>query len=155
MGDTNKSVKDNKKADDKNKKLGVESGHTTPAKPKRPYSEVANSSAEEMGLLSQQMEELSSEVKSMRDSVNKIMTKDDMKMFIKTTVEEIMNEINKGIDIQIEAKLQEHSKSLNKSIETLKTEKELLRKEIQTESFSKSAGSGCTSIKHSGTNGEL
>ena len=118
--------------DDKTKKLGGASGHTTPAPPKRPFSEVANSSAEEIVLLSQHIEELSSEMKSMKDSVSKMMTKDDMKLFIKTTVEEIMNETNKGIDLQVETKIKEHSKSLNKNIEDLKKENELLRTENHT-----------------------
>ena len=119
MGYSKKSNKEIKKMDDKTKKLGGggASGHTTPAPPKRPFSEVANSSAEEIVLLSQHIEELSSE---MKDSVSKMVIKDDMKLFIKTTVEEIMNEIN--ID----------SKSLNKNIEDLKKENELLRTENHT-----------------------
>ena len=68
--------------DDKGRKLEGASAHTTPAKPKRP----ANSSAEELALLSHQIEDLSTEVKDMKNSVSKVMTKDDMKLFIKTTV---------------------------------------------------------------------
>ena len=87
--------------------------------PRQPSQSAANSSAEELALLSHQIEDLSTEVKDMKNSVSKVMTKDDMKLFIKTTVEEIMNEISKGIDLQIETKIQDHSKSLNKTIEDL------------------------------------
>ena len=132
MDENKKGNKDNRKPDDKSKKPGVTSAHTTPAKSKRPFTEVANSSAEELALLSHQIEEMSSEMKSLKDSVGKIMTKDDMKAFIKSTVEEVMNEINKGIDLQIEAKIKEHSKSLNKNIEDLRKENELLKTENNT-----------------------
>ena len=65
----------------------------------------------------------------MKHSVSKIMTNDDMKQFIKSTVEEIINEINKGIELQIETKIKEHSKSLNKTIKDLKKENGLLQTE--------------------------
>ena len=74
--------KDCKKPDDKGKKPGAVSTHTTPAKPKRTFSEVANSSAEELAILPHQIEEMSTEMKSLKGSVGKIMTKDDMKTFI-------------------------------------------------------------------------
>ena len=127
MDENKKGIKDNRKPEEKIKKPGVTSAHTTPAKPKRPFTEVANSSAEELALLSHQIEEMSSEVKGVKDSVSKIMTKDDMKVFIKSTVEEIMVELYKGLELHIETKLEEHSKSFNKTIEDLKKENELLK----------------------------
>lgn len=67
---------------------------------KRKLSEVANSSAEELVLLNTQMEELSGDMKQIRENVTDLMnksqdmmTKNDMKAFIKSTVEEIMNEM--------------------------------------------------------------
>ena len=72
--------------DDSNKsksRVRAMSGHATPGKPKRPFSEIANSSAEELVSLSQQIDELSSEMKGIKYSVSKIMTKDGIKLFIK------------------------------------------------------------------------
>ena len=132
MEEKKKGSKDSKKIDDKGKKPGAASAHTTPAKTKRPFSEVANSSAEELALLAHQIEDMSSELKSVKESVSKILTKDDMKTFIKSTVEEIMTEIYKGIDLQIETKLREHSKTLNKTIADLKKENDLLKTENHT-----------------------
>ena len=129
MGDSSKNSKDQKKLEGMNRKVGGASAHTTPAKPKRPFTEVANSSAEELALISHQMEDLSSELKELKNNVSQIMTKDDMKLFIKTTVEEIMNEISKGIELQIETKIEEQSKSLNKTIQDLKKESSLLQTE--------------------------
>ena len=93
------------------KKVGTASGHTVQAMAKRKLSEVANSSAEELVLLNIQMEELSGDMKQIRqnvtDLINKsqdMMTKNDMKAFIKRTVEEIMNEINKNIELTIDLK---------------------------------------------------
>ena len=129
MGDSSKNSKDQKKLEGMNRKVGGASAHTTPAKPKRPFTEVANSSAEELALISHQMEDLSSELKELKNNVSQIMTKDDMKLFIKTTVEEIMNEISKGIELQIETKIEEQSKSLNKTIQDLKKENSLLQTE--------------------------
>ena len=83
MSDKVKQGKDNEK-----KKPGISSGHTTPAKPKRPFSEVSNSSAEEITLLSH-MEDLTQELKTIGQNVNELrdksqdmMTKADMKSFI-------------------------------------------------------------------------
>ena len=68
-------------------------------------------------------------MKEVKHSVSKIVTNDDMKQFIKSTVEEIMNEINRGIELQIETKIKEQSKSLNTTIEDLKKENGLLQTE--------------------------
>ena len=72
---------------------------------------------------------MSSEVKGVKDSVSKIMTKDDMKVFIKSTVEEIVVELYKGLELHIETELEEHSKSFDETIEDLKKENELLKTE--------------------------
>ena len=116
MSDKVKQGKDNEK-----KKPGISSGHTTPAKPKRPFSEVSNSSAEEITLLSH-MEDLTQELKTIGQNVNELrdksqdmMTKADMKSFITATVEDIMAEINKNIELTIDIKVKERTKKLEKN----------------------------------------
>ena len=61
------------------KKIGVASGHPTPSKPKRPHphSEVANSSADEIVFLHEQIEEISTDLKLFRDSINSFSDKTD------------------------------------------------------------------------------
>ena len=116
MSDKVKQGKDNEK-----KKPGISSGHTTSAKPKRPFSEVSNSSAEEITLLSHHMEDLTQELKTIGQNVNELrdksqdmMTKADMKSFITATVEDIMAEINKNIELTIDIKVKERTKNLEK-----------------------------------------
>ena len=99
------------------KQSTLSSRHTVPNLPKRSHSEVANSSAEELTLLSNHIEELTSDLKELRESVttlvdknDDIMTKSDMKTFIKATVEGIMCEINKNIEVTIDIKVQEKTK---------------------------------------------
>ena len=130
-------MSDKGKHNDK-KKAGVSSGHTTPAKAKRPFLEVANSSAEELVLLNHQMEELAIELKAVGSSVNDlktktedVMTKSDMKTFIKATVHDIMNEINKNIEMTIEIKVQEKTKKWREEIDMLREENDQLKLKLQ------------------------
>ena len=62
------------------------------------------------------MEEVSTEIKSLMQTVNKLVIKSEsimstgrteMKTFVKSTVEEILNEINSSMDMTIETKVQE------------------------------------------------
>ena len=117
-------------------KPGTGSSHTVQATAKRRIEDVANSSAEELVLLSSQMEHITEELKQMNNNVNglkkkteEMMTKTDMKDFIKSTVEEIMIEINKNIEVTMEIKITEKTDSMKKEIEQLKRDAESLRKE--------------------------
>ena len=116
------------------KKPGVSSDHTTPAKAKRPFKEVANSSAEEIVLLSHQIEELATDLRAVGSSVNDLraktedaMTKSDMKTFIKATVQDIMTEINKNIEVTIDIKVQERTKKWQEEIDMLRVENDQLK----------------------------
>lgn len=121
------------------KKVGSDSSHTTQAPVKRKLSEVANSSAEELVLLSGQMEEVTSEVKQITQSLkdlkarnDNMMTKDEMSNFIKATVEGIMREINQNmeltIDLKVEEKVSEKMKNSEKEIEQLKEKNQQLER---------------------------
>lgn len=128
MSDPNKVKQKDKKA------LGVASGHTTPAKSKRPFVEVANSSAEEITLLSNQIEEVAVELKTVGQNVSKlmnktdsIMSKDDMKVFIKLTVQEIMTEINESVELTVETKINEKTKQLREEVDMLRDENDQLK----------------------------
>ena len=118
----------------KDSKVGAASSHTVQSAAKRKLEQVANSSAEELVLLSTQVEELSGDIKQIKDNMdglmqksNEMMTKADMKTFIKGTVEEIMIEINKSIEMTIETKIKEKTTSLKKDVEQLNKEIESLR----------------------------
>ena len=58
-----------------------------------------------------------------------MMTKADMKTFIKGTFEEIMIEINKSIELTIETKIKERTTSLKKDVDHLNKEIESLLNE--------------------------
>ena len=120
------------------KQSTLSSRHTVPNLPKRSHSKVANSSAEELTLLSNHIEELTSDLKELRESIttivdknDDIMTISDMKTFIKATVEGIMCEINKNIEVTIDIKVQEKTKHLSSEIQLLKDENKTLQAKIQ------------------------
>ena len=127
----------------KDSKVGATSGHTVQASKalrsevsKRPIDEVANSSAEELALLTTHMEELTGDMKQIRDNMNNLMkksddmmTKADMKALIKTTIDEIMTEINKNIEVTIDIKINEKTDTMKKEIEQLNKDIESLRSE--------------------------
>lgn len=119
------------------RKVGSESSHTTQATVKRKLSEVANSSAEELVLLSSQVEEVTSEIKQITQCLKDLkarhddmMTKDEMSNFIKMTVEGIMREINQNmeltIELKVEEKVTEKMKNSEKEIEQLKQKNQQL-----------------------------
>ena len=132
MSDKVKQGKDNEK-----KKPGISSSHTTPAKAKRTFSEVSNSSAEEITLLSHHMEDLTQELKTIGQNVNELrdksqdmMTKADMKAFITATVEDIMSEINKNIELTIDIKVKERTKKFREELDMLREENDHLKIKI-------------------------
>lgn len=137
---TDPKSKPNKQHEKKEKeKVGSASVHTTPARAKRPLSEVANSSAEEIVMLSTQMEEISTDLKELSQNVSTLMnksetmmTKQDMKTFIATTVEEIMVEINKNIEVTIELKVNEKTKKLSDDVKLLQDENNDLKEKLIT-----------------------
>ena len=120
----------------KDPKVGASSSHTVQGAAKRKLEQVANSSAEELVLLNTQMEELSGDIKLIKNNMDglmqkssEMMTKADMKAFIRGTVEEIMIEINKSIELTIETKIKEKTKSLKKDVDQLTKDVESLRNE--------------------------
>ena len=107
-----------------------------PKSAKRTIEEVANSSAEEIALLSTHMDELSTDMKQIKDNISDLMkksddmmTKADMKTFIKSTVEEIMTEIYKTVEVTIDIKVKEKTETMKKQIEQLNKEIESVRNE--------------------------
>ena len=128
----------------KDSKVGAASGHTVQASKalrsevsKRPVDEVANSSAEELALLTTHMEEITGDMKQIKDNMNDLvkksdimMTKADMKTLNKMTIDEIMIDINKNIEVTIDIKINEKTDTMKKEIEQLNNDIESLRSEI-------------------------
>ena len=117
--------------------VGSASDHTVQTMAKRKLSKLANSSAEELVLLNTQMEELSGDMKQIRQNVTDLMnksqdmmTKNDMKAFIKSTLDEIMNEINKNIELTIDLKLEEKTKQKKREMEALREENNKLKQDL-------------------------
>ena len=120
----------------KESKAGAASSHTVQTASKRKLDDVANSSAEELVLLNSQVEEITGDIKLIKDNMtglmtksDEMMTKADMKAFIRTTVDEIMTEINKNMETTIEIKIKEKTDSMKKDIKQLNKDIELLRNE--------------------------
>ena len=64
---------------------------TTEQKEKRTHSEVADSSiGDEFTSIQKQLDQLNSEVKQTREDFKTLMTKDEMKTFIKSTIQKMI-----------------------------------------------------------------
>ena len=110
-------------------------GNSASGKPpqnKRTNSDVANTTQEDITILSQQVESLCDDVKNMGDTLKSIMTKNEMEIFIEKTVEKIVNEMTKNMDVTISLKVDEKTKDLNKKISSLEEENVSLRAELKS-----------------------
>ena len=81
-------------------------------------------------MLSHQMDTLSDDVKSIRDSLKNILQKSEMEDFIKTTITEIVPEMNESMDVTISMKVEEQTKAIKAEMNTLESENEQLRKDV-------------------------
>ena len=82
------------------------------------------------------MDEVAVDVKQIKDSINDLTkrsddmkTKADMKTFIKTTIDEIMIEINENMEVTIDIKIKEKTETIKKEIEQLNKDIESIRSE--------------------------
>lgn len=114
------------------KKPGTTSGYATPAKAKRPFTEVADCSAEEITLLSNQMEEIGADVKLLKEGLSQMMNKNEIKDFIKLTVEGIMTEINANMELTIDIQVKEKTDKMNMELASLKEENETLKTALKS-----------------------
>lgn len=139
-----KGTKENKVSPNKSKnekkqtRPGADSVHAIPGKTKRPYSEVAESSAEELAIMNHQIDEMNNDMREMGenlktlvDKTNEIMTKKDMEVFIKATVSNIMIELNKNIEMTIDIQVREKTNRLSKKIDQLQEENKDLKIKMQ------------------------
>lgn len=89
-------------------------------------------SMEEITLISQQLEILTEDVKVMRGEVKSVMKSDEMEKFIKDTVTSIMTEINENLELTINMKVEEKTKTISEKMKTVQTENESMKKELLT-----------------------
>ena len=101
-------------------------GSEPPAKAKRTISEVSESSAEELTILNQQLEHLTSDLKDTRDRVMNLMCKDEVQNFISETINKVMSSVEKKIEKLIDSKIKEKTKTLQEKVESLEFDKKNL-----------------------------
>ena len=80
-------------------------GSEPPTKTKRTISEVSESSAEELTILNQQLEHLTSDLKDTKDRVMNLMSKDEVQNFISETINKVMSSVEKKIEKLIDSKI--------------------------------------------------
>ena len=109
-------------------------GHTSkPPPPKRPNTEMCETSAEEITIISHTLDGLTVEMKEVRECLTTLLKKDDIETLIKNSVKEILDDFNKNLEFTVNQKVEEKNKGLNKRLDNLEKEKELLKKEILTQ----------------------
>lgn len=80
--------------------------------PKRPNSDMSlNSTAEEISLMSAQMDTLTDDMKTVRENLKGIMRKDEMETFIEQTVTKIINDLNENMEVTIAIKVTEKKRA--------------------------------------------
>ena len=115
---------------------GTKSNTSKPPPNKRPNSDMCNSSAEELTLMSHTLDDLSCEMKEVRDSLQTLLKKDDIESLIKTAVKDILEDFNKNLEFTVNAKVDEKTKGMCKILENLEKENELLKKELVAQKLS-------------------
>ena len=86
----------------------INKGNSASGKPpvhKRPNSDVMNTTSEEMAILSQQMEGMTDDLKSIRDNLNNVLKKDELEKFINTTVSKMISDLNENMELTIAKKV--------------------------------------------------
>ena len=101
-------------------------GSKPPAKSKRTISEVSEASAEEITIMNQQLEHLSSDLKDTRERVMNLMTKTEVQNFITETVNKVMTSMGNKIEKMIDSKIKDKTKELEDKISSLEFDKKNL-----------------------------
>ena len=108
---------------------------STPSKPggeppskttKRTISEVSDASAEELTIIHQQLDHLTSDLKDTKTRVMNLISKDDVQTFISETINKVMGTIEKKMELLIENKIKEKTKTLEEKVNSLEFDKKNL-----------------------------
>ena len=100
--------------------------------PKRPNNDVTphNTTAEEIAIMSSHMDDLSEDVKNIRENLSNILRKDEMKTFIETTISKIIAEMNENMEVTIALKVDEKTKVLQQKVSSLESENKSLKNDL-------------------------
>ena len=106
------------------------------AEKKRPNTEMDNSSfGDEITMINKQLEQLSDDTKRTADKVKDMLTKDEMKDFITTTINALVKELGvrleKEIDSKIERKVKDKITEINDRLDSLTFENVQLREQLE------------------------
>lgn len=112
-------------------KQNNKSGSSKPPPPKRNFSDVSpNCSLEEITVLTQQIDGLSDDMKTVRENLNMIMKREEMEIFIKETVTKIISDLNENIDMMVEIKVTEKTKEMKEKLTEVEDENKHLKNDI-------------------------
>lgn len=112
-----------------NSKKSTSKGEVSQPK-KRSNAEVQNSTAEEMSLLSDQLESLSGEVTEMRDHLKTLVTKNDIENVITSSLSKMIKDMEDRIMKELDKKLKEQTLVLNEKISSLEFENSQLKESL-------------------------
>lgn len=97
---------------------------------KRPNSEVANSSAEEIQLINHHLESLSDDMRKQGERMNNLMTKNDIQDIVKSTTENIMKQMNAQIKQLVDKEVNEKCQEFTDRIDSLEFDKLQLSEQL-------------------------
>ena len=90
-----------------------------PAKSKRTFSEVSETSVEDMSFINQQLDHLSSDLKDTKATVMSLMSAEEVQNFITQTVAKVMENVEKKVEKVIEQKIKEKTQEPADRVESL------------------------------------
>ena len=102
-----------------------------PSKAKRTISEVSDVSAEELTIISQQLEHLNTDLKETKDKVMSLMSKQDVQDFISETISKVAVRLEKQLEIVIDTKVKEKTKELTEKVKSLEFDKDQLTDRVK------------------------
>ena len=110
----------------------VNSASGKPPLNKRSNSEVANTTSEEITILSHQMEGMTEDLKSIREHLNCVLKKDELEVFIKQTISTIITDLNENMEMTISCKVEEKTKDFQNKIVSLEDDNKTLRQQLKS-----------------------
>lgn len=118
----------------KAKGSGNRQGTTQPAK--RTHSELSNTSVEELTVINEQLDELHNEMKSNKELLKSLMTKEDITDFVQVTVKRIVAEIQETlfqkVEEQVREKVRERTEELHNRLDFLTFENAEMKEKLDT-----------------------
>ena len=126
-------VTGNTKGNQQNKENSASGSSTRPPKAKRSNTEMANTSAEELGLMQQTLDNLADDMKSVKECLKTLMNREEIETYVQSTVKDILDDFDKNLEFTVATEVDKKIKGLTERLDKLEEENKYLKKENETQ----------------------